>query len=243
MPKQVFAGLLLLLALIPAAHAWKVSDETQALPATTAYEAGDYAKAATFFKMLADKGNVLAQFYLGKMHFKGQHVHQSDSEGLQWYLLAAEQGYAAAQYELGNIYSQGRIAPRDIPKALRWYRAAAQQNYPWATLQLGLMSEHGQGMLQDDRESVRLYRIAAAEGNPVAQRNLGVLYGMGQGVAEDYIAAYMWITLALAHAEDDDQRKEYTELLEMARQKMSEEQIAAARNRADACMAINLKDC
>lgn len=237
------ALLLLLAASSQPAWSWKFSDTEQALPAANAYAAGDYAKAATLYTLLAGKGNAVAQFNLGMMYAKGQHVPKNGKESIQWYLLAAEQGYAAAQFELGMLHLQGSALPQDYTKAQQWIRMAAEQKYARAQLQIGDMYLQGQGVLRDNVQAAHWYRMAAEQGNATAQRNLAVAYGMGQGVVENPVLAYMWLNLAAAHADNTDTQKEYADLIAAAAQKMSAAQIAEAQTLAKKCADHQLTGC
>ncbi len=55
-----------------------------------------------------DKGNAVAQYFLGNMYDHGQGVPQNYTEALKWYRLSAEQGDADAQNNLGVMYADGK---------------------------------------------------------------------------------------------------------------------------------------
>lgn len=57
-----------------------------------AYEAGDYATALKEFKPLAEQGDAVAQYNLGKMYRKGHGVSKDGKKAAKWYRKAAEQG-------------------------------------------------------------------------------------------------------------------------------------------------------
>jgi len=92
--------------------------------ATSAYDAGDYAKAAKLFTPLAEKGNVGAQYILGVMYRAGRGVTQDFNAARKWYRLAAEQGNALAQFNLGWMYASGKSVPRDYVQARMWFNVA-----------------------------------------------------------------------------------------------------------------------
>lgn len=92
--------------------------------ATSAYDAGDYAKAAKLFSPLAEKGNVEAQYILGVMYRAGRGVPQDFKAAKKWYQLAAEQGNALAQFNLGWMYASGKSVPRDNVRARMWFNIA-----------------------------------------------------------------------------------------------------------------------
>ena len=78
-------------------------------------------------KLLAEQGDVLAQFNLGNMYDSGNFVPENYVESLKWYRLAAEQGAAIAQYNLGVMYENGDGVPENYVKAYVWYSVSAAQ--------------------------------------------------------------------------------------------------------------------
>jgi len=55
-----------------------------------------------------------------------------------------------------------------------------------------------------DSEAVRWFRLAAEQGHAFGQGNLGFMYLHGLGVAQDSSAAYMWFSLSLLGAADEE---------------------------------------
>ena len=53
-----------------------------------AYEERDYTKAVKSFRLVAEKGNALAQFLLGDMYFYGLGVRKDNVLAYMWYNLA-----------------------------------------------------------------------------------------------------------------------------------------------------------
>lgn len=56
------------------------------------YQAQDYPKAFTEFDQLAKVGDHAAQFNLGVMHYKGQHVPRNMAQGYAWMVLSTQGG-------------------------------------------------------------------------------------------------------------------------------------------------------
>jgi Sel1 repeat len=75
--------------------------------------------------VLAERGDVGAQFTLGEMHSRGQGVPRNEADALKWYRMAADQGHAGAQNNLGIIYTFGKGVPKDYILAYMWYDIAA----------------------------------------------------------------------------------------------------------------------
>ena len=75
-------------------------------------------------QVLAEQGDVDAQYNLGWMYDNGRGVPEDDKEAVKWYRLAADQGYADAQYNLGVRYANGRGVPKDNLLAYMWWNIA-----------------------------------------------------------------------------------------------------------------------
>ena len=93
--------------------------------ANRAYDAGDYAKAAKWYQLAAEQGDVYAQLNLGMMYYRGEGVPQVYKEAAKWYQMAAEQGNANAQYLLGVMYDIGRGVRQDYTLAYMWVNISA----------------------------------------------------------------------------------------------------------------------
>jgi len=59
-----------------------------------ARERGDYAGAASLYRLAADQGSAIAQSNLGKMYAEGLGVIENRAEAVKWYRRAADQGNA-----------------------------------------------------------------------------------------------------------------------------------------------------
>ena len=106
-----------------------------------AYYTGDYPKALSILRPLAEQGDARAQNKLGFMFAEGQGgVSQDFAEALKWYLKAAEQGDAGAQYYLGAIHTSGQGVPQNYVEAHMWYNLAAAQGHKVAGNTLDLLS-------------------------------------------------------------------------------------------------------
>jgi len=95
-----------------------------------AYDLNDRGRceeAFTIYQQLADQGHAKAQFNLGVMYDRGQHVAQDYAQAVHWYQKAAEQGNANAQYNLALKYQMGQGIAKDDVQAAYWYRKAAEE--------------------------------------------------------------------------------------------------------------------
>lgn len=91
-----------------------------------AASSGNYAKAVAEIKPLADKGDVLAQYYMGYFNHYGYLTGKPDHvEAAKWFHKAAEQGEPRAQNYLGMIYEKGDGVKQDPVVAHMWRSISA----------------------------------------------------------------------------------------------------------------------
>ncbi len=132
----------------------------------SAYQRGDYAAAASWYRRAAEQSHAGGQLKLAFMYANGRGVPQDYAEAASWYRLAAEQGDAEAQYNLGFMYGNGEGVPRGVPQdyaeAVKWYRLAAEQGHDYAQLSLGKMYRRGQGVPQDNVQAYKWFDLAAS---------------------------------------------------------------------------------
>ena len=161
-----------------------------------AADRGDFAKAISFWKPLAEDGNEFAQFDMGVLYATGQGAPKDDAEATRWFRLAAERGHREAQYNMGVAYEKAYGVAKDDAQAAAWYRKAADRGHMGAQYNLALLYDQGRGVAQDSAEAAGWYRKAADRGHAKAQYNLASLYAEGVGLPQDFQAAYLWFNLA-----------------------------------------------
>lgn len=121
----------------------------------------------------AESGDPEAQYRLGLLQYRGEHVPADTGEAMSWFLRAATQGNADAQFALGVIYYRGHDeTARDYAEALRWFTRAAEQGHPLAQYNIGVMYHHGQGVPVDYGQAYTWYSRAAAQGDEDAMLDL-----------------------------------------------------------------------
>jgi hypothetical protein len=140
-----------------------------------AYSRGEYTKAYSELKPLAEQGNADAQWYLGVMFHDGQGVTQDYAEAVKWFRKAVEHGYARAQYNLGVMYRRGHGVQQDNVEAVKWYGKAAEQGFAEAQYSLGVMYAEGQGVRQDFVRAHMWFDLAAASGDSTARKNREII--------------------------------------------------------------------
>ncbi|HYL32945.1 MAG TPA: tetratricopeptide repeat protein [Stellaceae bacterium] len=144
----------------------------------------------------------------------------------------AESGNALAQLALGGFYAGGYGVPQDPQQAAVWYQKAAGQGNAAAMSKLGDAYLTGTGVPQDDGKAAAWFGKAANQGDAWSMEKLGSLYEAGQGVGQDYTKAYQWYDVAAARGDPHA-----AALRDNLAQKMTAEQIAAAKNGASEWIA------
>jgi TPR repeat protein len=71
--------------------------------AEAAYWRGDYEKALSLLRSLAEQGDPHAEYYFGFMFERGAGVPQNYEEAAKWYRRVAERGHPHAQNNLGVL--------------------------------------------------------------------------------------------------------------------------------------------
>ncbi|MGH6995264.1 MAG: tetratricopeptide repeat protein [Stellaceae bacterium] len=144
----------------------------------------------------------------------------------------AQSGNATAQLALGGFYAGGYGVPQDLQQAVSWYQKSAEGGNDIAMSRLGNAYLTGTGVTQDYGQAATWFARAASAGDPWSMEKLGSLYETGQGVAPDNIQAYQWYDIAAARGDSHA-----ADLRDALAQKMSADQIAAAKNASSAWLA------
>jgi TPR repeat protein len=73
-----------------------------------------FAYAASYF------GDADAQYYLGRLYFRGIGAPRDPRQAARWLQLAANKGQPQAQALLGDILFKGELVPRQAARGLMW---------------------------------------------------------------------------------------------------------------------------
>ena len=101
----------------------------------------DAEKAAYWFSLAAEKGNMAAQYQLGLLYLNGEGVEKDLQKGKLLLEKAAESGKAEAQYNLAVMYIDGHGVEQNKEYAIFWLQKAASQGYEIATKALDSIIE------------------------------------------------------------------------------------------------------
>lgn len=122
-----------------------------------------------WYQMLAGRGNVEAQLYLGD--YWGSLGERSNYvEAAKWYQKAADSGSPKGKWKIGACYYHGQGVKQDLEKAVVYYRMAAAEDDETAQALLGMCYEFGSGVERNLKTAVMWYLAAAAHGNKEAKK-------------------------------------------------------------------------
>lgn len=91
----------------------------------------DYAKAAQYYQMAADKGSVQAICNLGYCYYYGRHQAVDYGKAYGCFNMAGLMGSSNALYKLGDMYLNGRYVDKNEEIAFKIYERAAENVNEW----------------------------------------------------------------------------------------------------------------
>ena len=128
-------------------------------------------------------------------------------------------------------FSGQNTARNAQPKSLADLQKSAERGDPDAQWQMAIRYHDGEGVPQDDTEAMKWFERAAEQGHVDAQSHLGAYYWAGRGVPVDLSKAYFWSAIATAQGDEISKAR-----LEGLSSQMTDSQVAAARQQAEAWM-------
>ena len=145
------------------------------LEAVRAFEREDYVTALRLFRGPADRGQAVAERYLGIMYFDGLGGLSRPQEARVWLEKAHAQGDADAAVELGVAYLEGFGTPKDQLRAFELFKGAAERGHAGALANVARMYRDGVAVAQDGKAALNWYMAAANLANPTAMHDLALL--------------------------------------------------------------------
>jgi len=128
-------------------------------------------------------------------------------------------------------YELGRGVAKNEAEAARWYRKAADRGAAVGALNLARLYNDGRGVPKDDAQASAWYVKSAELGDPDGQFYAGLRYADGIGIAANPVEAYKWMSLGVARSSNP---AAYAATLKKLESRLTPEQLAAARNAAQA---------
>jgi TPR repeat protein len=96
-----------------------------------AYADEHYNRSARLLLPRAERGDPLAQTYVGIMYLRGEGVPQNFELAVYWLRFAANAGVPTAQYFLGDLYNKGQGVPTDWVLSEAWLILAVSHADPY----------------------------------------------------------------------------------------------------------------
>ena len=166
----------------------------------TAYAAGRHREAFLEWELDADRGNPVAQYFIGNMYASGEGVDQDLEIANSFYQKAAEQGHVESAVKLATNYRLGQgVEDVDLREASKWLYMAAEAGHPIARFDLGelfLYGDHQHGLEPAPYHASQWFRLASLDGIALARFKLAQLYFAGTGVDVDEVQGMVWLSLA-----------------------------------------------
>lgn len=154
-------------------------------------------------KEKAMRGDMNAQYELGRRFYEGKGTTKSYVQALLWFRASAVQGHAKAQYMVGYMYYRGVGTKANYVESARWYRKSAEQGDANAQNSLANMYYYGYGVDKDHLEAVKWLRKSVEQGNSSAQARLGYMYLNGYGVSNNFQEAVKWLSKSASQGNAD----------------------------------------
>lgn len=140
--------------------------------------------------------NILSNYYLGVMYYKGEYVDRSYVKAKQYFENAAERGNVDAMNYLGYGYSRYEFGNWTVgwEKAVEWYKKAADAGSIEALTSLGDMYVSD----SDYSKAYEYYQKAADSGNAKAQYEMAIALHEGKYLPINEKKALKYLNMSAA---------------------------------------------
>lgn len=140
-----------------------------------------YANQHTISKLYdqAFRGDVDAQYELGKKLIEGVEIVSDAESGLEWITSAAEKNHSRAQFMLGMTYYFGKLIPENRALAIQWVKKAADNNLVQAQYILGGMFHTGYTE-KNLAKAAKYFTMASNQGYVKGHVALATMYETGK---------------------------------------------------------------
>lgn len=151
-----------------------------------------------YYQLLADRGDIQAQYGLGLLHYQGARgLNIQYDKALHYFTRAAEAGNNYAMAYLGKLYLEGGPhIKQDNATALRYFKMAAEKNNPIGQAGMGIVYFYGSGVDRDYAKALNYFQLSADQGYVEGHFLLGIMHYYGYGVKRDFKLAVKHFNLA-----------------------------------------------
>lgn len=216
------------------------SDMTKA---REAYRQGDFTTAREYLEIAAEKGDLIANWYLGHLYRLGRGVAPDPIKAFKYYsvVVAAFDPQERDERRLrvmvdslvrvADMHRTGKGYMRDPAEAYRMYNMAASFGHPAAHYALGIMTLEGHGIRRNAEMGLKWLMLAARKRYAPAEAALGDLYLDGKILRQDRVRALTWYMLAVQTAHEGE-HPEIFERFSAIQSEVTETELATAEARA-----------
>lgn len=168
----------------------------------------DFKKAEQLLLSESQRGNVLADYDLGKLYSTDKLGERNEETSIAKYTRAL-QGFLQiepnskklkpyVQYRIGKMFCYGLGTEQDYQKAFEWFERSAKQKNKFAQFSLANLYYYGSGIEKDLSQAFLWYQRASSQGQPYAAYSIAQMYRYGEYVTKDNDTAQRYYKQALS---------------------------------------------
>ena len=152
-----------------------------------------YGRAVERIRQLAESGDPVATFHMGKIHALGISIPQNLPLAVKWYKKAMALGDPRSHANLGWFYQSGYGVPLNKKRAFELLSFGADNGIHSARASVGLMRLTGEGCTADPALGILLLEEAFESGVVAAGNHLADTYFAGVVVERDVNKGHEWL--------------------------------------------------
>ena len=168
----------------------------------------DFKKAEQLLLSESQRGNVLADYDLGKLYSTDKLGERNEEMSVAKYTRAL-QGFLRiepnskklkpyVQYRIGKMFCYGLGTEQDYQKAFEWFERSAKQKNKFAQFSLANLYYYGSGVEKDLSQAFLWYQRSSSQGQPYAAYSIAQMYRYGEYVTKDNDTAQRYYQQALS---------------------------------------------
>ena len=168
----------------------------------------DFKKAEQLLLSESQRGNVLADYDLGKLYSTDKLGEKNEEMSIAKYTQAL-QGFLQiepnskklkpyVQYRIGKMFCYGLGTEQDYQKAFEWFERSAKQKNKFAQFSLANLYYYGSGVEKDLSQAFLWYQRSSSQGQPYAAYSIAQMYRYGEYVTKDNDTAQRYYQQALS---------------------------------------------
>ena len=168
----------------------------------------DFKKAEQLLLSESQRGNVLADYDLGKLYSTDKLGEKNEEMSIAKYTQAL-QGFLQIepnskkikpyiQYRIGKMFCYGLGTEQDYEKAFEWFERSAKQKNKFAQFSLANLYYYGNGVEKDLSQAFLWYQRSSSQGQPYAAYYIAQMYRYGEYVTKDNDTAQRYYQQALS---------------------------------------------